>query len=92
MRQRYMVWTGNLLVIALLALGVWWLIVHITGMPDYRLLIGLVSATGLVLNHFRWQKIKGEIGDLGLLEKVNHIMVANYLIMLLALVLADFRR
>jgi hypothetical protein len=92
MRQRYMVWTGNFLVIALVALGVWWLILHVAGMPDYKLLIGLVSATGLVLNHFRWRKIKEEIGDLDLLEKVNHIMVANYLVMLLALVLADFRR
>jgi hypothetical protein len=92
MRQRYMGWTSNFLVIALLALGVWWLILHIAGMPDYRLLVGLVAVTGLVLNHFRWRKLAGEIGDPGLLEKIHYIMVANYLVMLLAFVLADFRR
>ena len=92
MRQSSMVWTGNFLVIALLAFGVWWLIVHIAGMPDYKLLIGLVSATGLVLNHFRWRKFTREIGDLDLIAKINFTMVVNYLVMLLALMLADFRR
>jgi hypothetical protein len=92
MRQRYMVWTSNFLVIALLVLGVWWLVAHIAGMSDYRLLVGLVSATGLVLNHFRWWKFTREIGDLELIEKINHTMVANYLVMLLALMLADFRQ
>jgi hypothetical protein len=92
MRQRYMVWTGNFLVSALLAIGIWWLALHIAGMPDYKLLIGLVATTGLVLNHFRWRKFAGEIRDPDILEKVNHIVVANYLVMLLVLALTDFRR
>ena len=92
MRQRYMVWTSNFLAVALLALGVWWLVVHMVELTDYKLLIALIAATGLVLNHFRWWKITGEIRDLDLLGKINYIMVANYLVVLLAFMLADFRR
>jgi hypothetical protein len=91
MRRRYLVWTSHFLLIILLALGIGWIGVHISGMPDYRLLTALVSATGLVLNHFRWRRFAANIADLDLVEKINHLMVANYLVMLLALTLADVR-
>jgi hypothetical protein len=92
MRRRYMVWTGHFLLIAILVFGIWWLGIHISELPDYRLMTALVSATGLLLNHFRWRRFIGNIADVDIVEKINHFMVANYLVMLLALTLVDLRR
>jgi hypothetical protein len=92
MRRCYLVWTGHFLLIVLLFLGIWWIGIHLSELPDYRLLPALVSATGLVLNHFRWRRFAGNIADLDIVEKFNHLIVANYLVILLALTLVDFRR
>jgi hypothetical protein len=92
MNPFYMVWAINLQAFLLLAFGFWWLIGHMPGMPDYKLLCGLAALTGFVLNHFRWLKIARKINDIDVLGKFHHLMTVNYLIILLAFGLVDFRQ
>ena len=89
MRSRYLMWIGHSLVLVLLVFGFWWLSSHMAGMPDYRLFIALVAMTGLVLNHFRWWVLSRQVEDTNTLIKLNHLIVSNYLILLLAFALVD---
>ena len=87
-----MAWTVNILGLVLLSLGIWWLTEHISGIPDYKLVAALAAMTGLVLNHCRWQSLGRKINDRDTLEKINVLIVSNYLILLLIFVLVDLRR
>ena len=61
-------------------------------MPDYKLVVALAAMTGLVFNHLRWRSLSKKVNDPDTLEKVNLLIVSNYLILLLVVVLADFHR
>ncbi len=91
MRRHYMVWLSNFLAIAVLAFGVWWFMNHMAEMPDYRLLSGLTALTCFAMNHLRWWKLAAKVGDLDLAGKIDYLMVVNYLAIVLALALVDFR-
>jgi hypothetical protein len=92
MRRPYVVWTCNFLAIAVLALGTWWLIVHMAEMPDFRLVSGLAALTCLALNHWRWWRVACEAGDPELAGKIDYLMTANYLVLLLAFGVVEFHR
>ncbi len=91
MRPRYMVWTSHLLGLILMSLGLWWLVGHISGMPDYKLVVALAAMTGFVFNHFRWRSHSRKINDLDTFEKFNFLIVSNYIVLLLVLMLVDYR-
>jgi chromate transport protein ChrA len=90
MRHHYMVWTGHFLAAVLMTFGLWWLVKHISGLPDFKLVLALAAITGLVLNHLRWNGLGRKVKDPEVLEKITFLCVANYLVMLLVLVLVDF--
>jgi uncharacterized membrane protein len=90
MKPRYLVWTGHSLGLVLVLFGLWWLLGHISGMPDYKLVVVLAALTGLVLNHIRWRSLGKNVNDPETFEKINLLMVSNYLILLFLVVLADF--
>ena len=92
MRLRSMVWTGNFLAFAVLAFGVWHIIAWAPRIPDYRLFIGMVALIGIATNHFRWWKIANKIGDPNMAGRINHLIVINYLILLLTFALVGFPR
>jgi hypothetical protein len=77
---------------AVLTLGIWWLIVHRTEMPDFRLVSGLAAATGLALNHMRWWRVAGKVSDMELAGKIDYLMTVNYLVLLLAFGVVEFHR
>jgi len=82
---------GRFLGILLAAFGVWWIVAHIADMPDSRLVVALAALTILVLNHVRWWRLGTKTGDGDIPEGVDHIVVSNYVVMLLVLVLAELR-
>ncbi len=92
MKGAYMVWMGHLLGIVLIAFALWWLVAHISGMPDYKLVVTLAAMTGLVFNHFRWWKLGRKVSDPDIFEQVNLLLVSNYMVLILILVLVDYRR
>ena len=91
MKHKYLLWTGHLAAVLLLAGGVWWLMGDASGMPDYKMVIALAAMTALVVNHLRWWNLSREIGDRNILEKVDLLVVANYMIFILAFSLAELR-
>jgi hypothetical protein len=72
--------------------GIWWLVINIAEMPDYKLIVVLAALNILVLNHFRWWNLGGKTDGGELWHKVDHIVVSNYMVLLLFLVMLDFRR
>jgi hypothetical protein len=90
MRRQYMIWTCNFLAIAVLAIGTWWLIVHMAGTPDFRLVSGLAAVTCLALNHWRWWRVAGKVSDMELAGKIDYLMTVNYLVLLLAFGVVEF--
>jgi hypothetical protein len=92
MRPQIMVFVGHLLGGLLILLGLWWLVENMAALPDYKLVVALAAVTGLVLSHFRWWRLGRKIHDDGICVKVNYLIVSNYLIMLLGIVLLDFKR
>jgi hypothetical protein len=92
MKTRYMVWTGHFLALVLAVFGIWWLIGHASGMPGYKLVVVLAAITGLVFNHFRWRGLGRKVSDPDTFEKINLLVVSNYLVLLLVLVLVDLHR
>jgi hypothetical protein len=91
MKNGKIIWSGHVLALVLFALGLWWLSGDMARMPDYRLWIALVAITGLVLNHFRWWALSGDIEDKDISAKLNRLIISNYLIFLLVFALVDFR-
>ncbi len=91
MRPRYMVWTSHFLGLILMLFGLWWLIGHMAGISDYKLVVALAAMTGFVYNHFRWWSHCKKISDSDMLEKFNYLIVSNYVVLLLILVLVDYR-
>ncbi len=85
-----MVWTGHFLALVLTGFGLWWLAGHISGLPAYKLVVALAALTGLVFNHIRWSGLGKKVADPDLFERINLLCVANYLVLLLVLVLVDF--
>jgi hypothetical protein len=92
MRPRYLVLTGHFLAFVLVSFGLRWLLGHISGMPDSKLVVSLAAMTGLVLNHLRWWSLGKRIDDPGTSERINLLMVSNYLVLLLVFVMVDFCR
>jgi hypothetical protein len=92
MKHLYMLWTGHLAVLILLAGGFWWLFGEMPGLPDYKLVIFLIAVTCLVLNHFRWWNLVKKIHEKDVLDKVDLLEVVNYIIFILGLALVDFHR
>ena len=91
MPSRSMLYVCHLVGFALILSGLWWLAENISGMPDYRLVVALAALTGLVVNHFRWWRMSGRIDNREMIQKVNHVIVSNYLVMLLLFVLLGLR-
>jgi hypothetical protein len=89
MKSSYLVWTGHFLALVLVLFGFWWLSEHLSGMPYYKLAVALVAMTGLILNHFRWASFGGKVNDQETYEKINLLVVSNYLVLLLAFMLVD---
>jgi hypothetical protein len=92
MRRRYMVWTGNFLAFAVLAFGVWMLVGYMPAIPSHKLLCGIAALTGILWNHLRWRKIVDSIGDPDIAGKIDHLIVAHNMVLLLAFALLDFHR
>jgi len=92
MRHRYMLWTGHLGVLLLLAGGLHWLLGEMPGMKDYKMMAALVAMTCLVFNHFRWWGLSKRIEEEDILGKIDLVVMVNYCIFALILALANFRR
>lgn len=91
MRSNSMVFIGHLMGFILIFVGLWWLIGNIPELSDYKLVIALAAVTGLVLNHFRWWGLSRKVDDRDVLDKVNYLVVSNYLVMMLLFILSGFR-
>ena len=91
MLSRSMLYVCHLIGFALIMLGLWWLAENISGLPDYKLVAALTALTVLVINHFRWWRLCGGVDNREMVQKFNHIIVSNYLVMLLLFVLLDFK-
>jgi hypothetical protein len=87
-----MVWTGHVLGIVLISFALWWLVEHISGMPDYKLVVALAAMTGFVFNHFRWWRLGRKVNVTDIFEQINVLIVSNYVVLLLILMLVDIRR
>ncbi len=92
MKHTYMIWTGHLAVLILLAGGIWWLLSEMPGLPDYKLAVLLIAMTCLVLNHFRWWNLGKRIQEKDILDKIDLGALTHYLILILILSMADFHR
>jgi len=92
MNHRYMLWSGHLAVLILLAGGFWWLTEQMPGMPDSKLIVALVAMTALVFNHHRWWSLGKKVSEKDILDKIDLLVVANYCILVLVLSLVSFRR
>jgi len=92
MRPHSMLFAGHLLGFISIMLGLWWLAGNLAGLQDYKLVIALAAVTGLVMNHFRWWRLGRKIQDMDALDKVNYLVVSNYLVMILLFVLLDFKQ
>jgi hypothetical protein len=89
MQARYMVWTGHFLALVLMAFGLWWLIGHLSGLPGHKLVAALAALTGFVFNHIRWSGMGKTVNAQEVFEKINLLVVANYVVLLLVLALVD---
>jgi chromate transport protein ChrA len=92
MKHNYVAWTVNVLGLILLILAIWWLVAHISSLPDYKLIAALTAMTGFILNHCRWSSLGKKINDRDTLEKINALIASNYMILLLVFVFVDLRR
>jgi len=92
MPSRSMLYVCHLVGFTLIMLGLWWLAVNISGLPDYKLVAALAAMTVLVINHFRWWRLCGRVDNRETVQKFNQIIVSNYLVMLLLFFLLDFNR
>ena len=90
MVPRSMIYVCHLVGFVLMILGLSWLASNISGMPDYKLVVALAALTVLAVNHFRWWRLCRISDDRETIRKVNHVIVANYLVMLLLFVLLNF--
>ncbi|MBN2318971.1 MAG: hypothetical protein JXR49_07835 [Acidobacteria bacterium] len=91
MPSRLMLYVCHLVGFVLIMLGLWWLAENISGLPDYKLVAALAALTGLVVNHFRWWRLCCRVDNREIIQKVNHIIVSNYMVMLLLFVLMGFK-
>ena len=85
MKHKYVLWTGHLLLLILLMNGVRWVASHIRGMPEFDLFMSLSVMTVLVVNHIRWWKLGNSIENKEVLQKVDHLVIVNYSILVLLL-------
>lgn len=92
MPSRSMLYVCHLVGFALIMLGLWWLAVNISALPDYELVAALAALTVLIVNHFHWWRLCGKADNREMVQKFNQIIVSNYLVMLLLFVLLDFKR
>jgi hypothetical protein len=92
MRLRYLAWTGHFLGIVLISFGLWWIFGHISGLPDYKLVVALAAITGLLFNHLRWWSLGKSVDSPETSEKINLLVVSNYLVLLLLIVMMDIHR
>lgn len=92
MRSLPMFTVVHLLGIIVVLFGAFWLVTNISGLPEYRLVIALAAISGLVFNHFRWCRLGEKIDDRDMANKVNHVVVANYMVLFLFIALLDFGR
>ena len=83
---------GHFLGVLVTLFGIWWVVINITDMPDYKLIVILAALNILVLNHLRWWNLGRKIEGGELWRKADHIVVSNYMVMLLLWVMLDFRR
>lgn len=90
MLYRSMRYVCHIIGFILMLFGFWWLAAHISGLPDYKLVVALTALTVLIISHFRWWRLSSEAEDREIDRKVNHIIVSNYLVMLLLFVLLNF--
>ncbi len=90
MLSRSMLCVGHTIGFILLMFGLWWLVENISGLPDYKLVAALAALTGLVMNHYRWWRLGNRIDNREIIQKVNYLVVSNYVILLLLFVLLDF--
>ena len=87
-----MLYVCHLVGFVLIIVGLWWLVLNISGLPDYKLVAALAAFTGLVINHFRWWRLCGHVDTTVIIQKVNYIVVSNYVVMLLLFGLLDFKK
>jgi len=69
--------------------GIWWVMGNISGLPEYKLVAALAALTGLVLNHFRWWRLSSRSENREIIQKMNHLVISNYVVLLLICVLLD---
>lgn len=83
---------GHFLGALVMLFGIWWLAINIADMPDYRLIVIVAALNILALNHVRWWNLGKQTNGGELWRKADHIVVSNYMVMLLLWVMLDFKR
>ena len=86
---RFMLYVGHMTGFILIMLGLWWVAENISGLPDYKLVAALAALTGLAMNHFRWWRLCNRSDSREIIEKVNHLVISNYVVLLLIFMLLD---
>ncbi|MEJ2111738.1 MAG: hypothetical protein P8Z37_17880 [Acidobacteriota bacterium] len=92
MRPLSMIFVGHFLGILVTLFGAWWIVANISAIPEYKLVIVFAALNILVLNHVRWWRLGRRLDKNEMLGKVSHIVVSNYMVMMLFLVMLDFGR
>lgn len=83
---------GHLLGGLVLVLGILWIVTHISVLPDYKLIVILAAMNIMVLNHFRWYRLSRKPEGTDVTIKVNHLVLAHYMILILCCSMLDFTR
>ena len=82
---------GHLLGVIVVLFGGWWLLANIAGLPGTMLTVVFAAVTIQILNQARWWNVGKKMDDSEVLAKVNHIVVSNYMVMVLFLVLLVYK-
>jgi len=89
MPSRFMLYVGHITGFVIIMFGIWWVMGNISGLPEYKLVAALAALTGLVLNHFRWWRLSSRSENREIIQKMNHLVISNYVVLLLICVLLD---
>ncbi len=74
--HRYMLRGGHVIVLGSITILAIYIFQHIHGMPDLKMLFGLVGILLLASNHWRYVALVKNIGDSALVGKIDHIVAA----------------
>ena len=82
---------GHLLGVIVVLFGLWWIVTNISGLPGTMLTVVFAAVTILIMNHIRWWYVGRNLEDSDVLAKMSHIVVSNYIVMVLFLALLVFK-